>query len=276
MTLAKYVTASDTRSLSVASIASPNSKPANVGLMNSTSNSALLCYENSTSQVSALLERITQNGTGYYTQYFDITSQQSDSLPNEFHNQADSKASKTLYEIDIDVTLSAPFASGSLNTSSVYAVFYTPPNTLGSSRPGPSGGFWEETLCELDPSGSANFASTLWAFSIPRSQFFDLLTFTEHGDPGDRQYPIQNPPLQSDVALFGSGIAMWVDGTRAVVTQNVGAPKTTFPFARLASTTLSDGTLTLLYHQMNGTTIAEELWSDWEWVSTEYITISDP
>ena len=54
-------------------------------------------------------------------------------------------------------------------------------------------------------------------------------------------------------------------------------PNNIFPFARLASVTLADESTTFLYHQMNGTTFAEEQWdaSENAWVGTEYITISN-
>lgn len=54
-------------------------------------------------------------------------------------------------------------------------------------------------------------------------------------------------------------------------------PSNEFPFTRLASVTLTDGSATYLYHQMNGTTFAEEQWDDTlrTWLSPEYITVSD-
>lgn len=84
--------------------------------------------------------------------------------------------------------------------------------------------------------------------------------------------------LQSDIALFSPGVAIWINGTQPVTTKaGVKTPRNPFPFARLASTTLADASLTFLYHQMNSTTIAEEQWDGTirDWVSTEYITISD-
>lgn len=84
--------------------------------------------------------------------------------------------------------------------------------------------------------------------------------------------------LQSDIAFFCPEVAIWINGTQPVTTvAGVKTPRNTFPFARLASTTLADASLTFLYHQMNSTTIAEEQWDVTirDWVSTEYITISN-
>lgn len=84
--------------------------------------------------------------------------------------------------------------------------------------------------------------------------------------------------LQSDIALFSQGVAIWINGTQPVTTwAGYRMPRNTFPFARLARTTLVDGSWSFLYHQMNSTTIAEEQRDESlkDWVSTEYITISD-
>ena len=68
---------------------------------------------------------------------------------------------------------------------------------------------------------------------------------------------------QSDVVLFGSFYAMWINGTQPISfsnTQSAVLPDNTLPFTRLASASLADQSVTFLYHQMNGTTIAEEQW----------------
>ena len=94
---------------------------------------------------------------------------------------------------------------------------------------------------------------------------------------------------QSDIALFGSDVyGIWINGTQPVLVTFSGdgtppLPSNEFPFTRLASIstagiTTSDGiTTTYLYHQMNGTTFAEEEWDDGlrAWSSTEYITVTD-
>ena len=87
---------------------------------------------------------------------------------------------------------------------------------------------------------------------------------------------------QSDIALFGQEYGLWINGTQpalipTVSTQNAALPSNHFPFRRLASVTPSDGSATYLYHQINGTTFAEEQWDDsfQSWVGTEYISVSD-
>ncbi len=54
-------------------------------------------------------------------------------------------------------------------------------------------------------------------------------------------------------------------------------PDNVFPFSRLASVTSTDNSVTYLYHQMNGTMIAEEQFvaSLNIWLPTVYIIISD-
>lgn len=53
-------------------------------------------------------------------------------------------------------------------------------------------------------------------------------------------------------------------------------PDNTFPFSRLATVTSTDASVTYLYHQMNGTTLAEEQFdgSLGIWLPTAYITVS--
>ena len=87
---------------------------------------------------------------------------------------------------------------------------------------------------------------------------------------------------QSDIAQFGVGYAIWINHTNpAVVVQDNSekAPKPpdkAFPFARLASITSADDSYTYLYHQINGTTFAEEQWdiAIKAWTATEHISIS--
>lgn len=74
---------------------------------------------------------------------------------------AGSEFSKTLNEIDINATLSAPFVSASLPYAVANAVFYSTPNTVQSGRLDPSGGSWKETSCDLGSSGPMNFLSML-------------------------------------------------------------------------------------------------------------------
>ena len=79
--------------------------------------------------------------------------------------------------------------------------------------------------------------------------------------------------------MFGPNFAVWINGTQPSLISDLNAtlPDNDFPFTRLASVISVDQSMTFLYHQMNGTTFAEEQWdaSENAWVGTEYITISD-
>ena len=80
---------------------------------------------------------------------------------------------------------------------------------------------------------------------------------------------------QSDVATVGRFDAIWINGTQPVTLVNA-PPNISFPFTRLASLDSADQTTTFLYHQINGTTFAEEQWDESLsiWVATEYITLT--
>ena len=86
---------------------------------------------------------------------------------------------------------------------------------------------------------------------------------------------------QSDIAIFGLSLAIWINGTRpALINGNsneIGTPDNAFPFSRLASVSLADQSATFLYHQINGTTLAEEQWdaSLNAWIPSVYIILSD-
>lgn len=88
---------------------------------------------------------------------------------------------------------------------------------------------------------------------------------------------------QSDIAIispvFGyGGFAIGINGTRPTSLLSGASPLlpgNKFPFARLASVITPDNSITYLYHQMDGTTFAEEQWdiSVEDWGSPTYITI---
>ena len=82
---------------------------------------------------------------------------------------------------------------------------------------------------------------------------------------------------QSDIAMFGSSYAIWINGTQPALINADQTPNNSFPFSRLASVTLADQSATFLYHQINGTTFAEEQWdaSENAWIPSVYISVSD-
>lgn len=99
--------------------------------------------------------------------------------------------------------------------------------------------------------------------------------------------PVHHAIHNSDIAMFGKRqVSIWIhDGRAKPLTEALPPsdgmptmPAAEFPFSRLASVILPEGGTTFLYHQINGTTIAEEQWdvSLNEWIATSYITISSP
>ena len=79
----------------------------------------------------------------------------------------------------------------------------------------------------------------------------------------------------SDIAAVGQDNLIWINGTQLVTTLT-SAPNITFPFKRLATIDSADQSSTFLYHQINGTTLAEEQWDVFSqtWLTSEYIHIS--
>ena len=86
----------------------------------------------------------------------------------------------------------------------------------------------------------------------------------------------------SDIAVFGRGYTIWINHTDLAVVapdefELPKSPDNVFTFARLASITLvNESYSSYLYHQINGTTFAEEQWDGIleAWTATEYIPIS--
>ena len=139
-----YYTKVDTRSLSITS----TGRSSDTGFL---TDSALLYYENPTGGVSALLQH------GH--EWVDVTSQGSQSLPDEFRNAPGFNSSKTLYNSeDVNAILSPPFTSGANWTGYfIGALFYSPPNA--SSVKGVSGDSIVSAGYEISPSGPGNFST---------------------------------------------------------------------------------------------------------------------
>ena len=144
-----YSTAVDTRSLSISLFPTANTS-SNFNIdENSTTNVALLFYENANEIVSALIHRLInivnedpQAGSSQQDQWIDITSQESQALPNEFRNPPgfnysntlyqlsgyNTTFSRTLHEADPVAVYNTPFVSGPYFGGSVGAMFYSPFN----------------------------------------------------------------------------------------------------------------------------------------------------
>ena len=126
----------------------------------------------------------------------------------------------------------------------------------------------------------ANFTSDAAVFYSAPDGFVTLSDFSTFF-PDEPSTPVNYSSLnQSDVALFGSDYALWINGTQPASfpgTQGAVLPDHTFPFARLASAYSVNQAATFLYHQMNGTTFAEEQWDNvaFEWTTSAYFTVSD-
>ena len=95
----------------------------------------------------------------------------------------------------------------------------------------------------------------------------------------DIRAPFVDLVSQSDMAVinisFGAEV-IWINKSKPEVAYGSSVPKNTFPFARLASVTTLDNQTTYLYHQMNGTTFAEESFeaSVGEWGDPTYIHVA--
>ena len=85
---------------------------------------------------------------------------------------------------------------------------------------------------------------------------------------------------QPDIVTFGNGLLIWIHGTQPMIQafgdlRAAGPVQSSFPFARLASAEYQG--VTYIYHQINGTTFAEEQWNgdDRLWGTTEYVNVSE-
>ena len=246
---------------------------------------SLLYYEDPTGKVVALSQQDVGAAENQTIEWINVTSQESESLPDAFHNTPGSTAggllySKTLYEsLGTNTTLSIPFICGAnWSGASVGAVFYSP--RLDSSNATEF-----QFVIESYKNGavdSGNFSQIPTANNgselVFRTVIYELTSTVAYSSSSNLETDYSSIQL-SDLALFGANNAIWVNHTQpTVVDSSYGTlpPDTAFPFSRLASTSVYGSTYTYLYHQMNGTTFAEEQWDDTEgaWTATDYITIS--
>ena len=111
-----------------------------------------------------------------------------------------------------------------------------------------------------------------------------LMTWAEdnHGS-GPYSQPTYVGIDDSDIVIVGAAqFAIWVSGTEAMAfsygePRSYETPNVSFPFKRLASTTSPDRTESYLYHQINKTTIAEEVFieSANSWLASNCITVGE-
>lgn len=204
---------------------------------NTTTNEAILYYENPTGNVSALMLRSYEGGKSW----FDVSSQSSQFLPGDFLNSAQSLFSNTLYESARNYTFSTPFTARNIpkreiDNSVTEALFYSPRD--------------DHIL-----SNSYEIGTDSWGtgFSTILPEYIE--------DPVRPSLNQNNIAIrQSDIAMFGNTSYIWIDGTQPVSGLYHPTPNNSFPFSRLASVYSADQSSTFLYHQMNDTTFAEEHW----------------
>ena len=248
-----YSTAVDTRSLSVTLVNRSETIPFADSL---NGNIALLYYENPTGNVSALLQRSVWTRYEQSFQWLDITSQSNQSLPGEFRNVPNSSVSNygsshTLHESLANTRLGTPFTSGANFVDSGVGNR----SSLGMRFNAPSNDSLVYVQYDLGLTGSGTYSEVF--SSGPMIQYDTI--------------------HQSDVATIGDGGYIWINGTQPVKSSKIiGLPNNSFPFARLASVSTADWR-TFLYHQMNGTTLAEELWDEYSktWLASDFITVSE-
>ena len=132
------------------------------------------------------------------------------------------------------------------------------------------------TLQDAYPA-TATRASALPSTTIDPSQQSAAYNESLIGDVNIAQVFINNTgTTATSYTLFG----FWVNGTSlaAYTTKNIGLstmPKSPFPFSRLAGTTVGNSTDVYLYHQINESSIAEDVYNtDGGFFTTTYMNIS--
>lgn len=163
-----FSTAVDTRSLSVTSV--PGSGALYPGA-NPSGNSALLYYENSAGNLSALLQRYDPTTSGEGVHWYDITSQSSQSLPGDFHNDPSNSTfhppSHTLYESLTGIKLGTPFTSMA-NYSDGDIKYGMSPGLarLGAVFVTPGGATIQSAIYYIGLNGSGNYVTGMHSASL--------------------------------------------------------------------------------------------------------------
>ncbi|KAM0799054.1 hypothetical protein BDR22DRAFT_890875 [Usnea florida] len=294
-----HTTAPDTRQLSLVTNSSES------GRMNETVNQSLLVYEDSGGNVAALLQVYQLCGennlishecyNGENLSYWqDVTSiNRSISGPHfipvdynttydpYWHQFLDNGViiSSTLYESRPDVKLSPPFAAGAstfkigpgLNVDLLICDNSTQKTPFSPGSPS-------------SPCNTVGY-TTYRSWTNASHGFFEAQFDTEPDYNEDHgMYPYENAYSylsiqESDLAIinYGSGsFALWINGTKpSLLGYNVYSdlnfgPNVSFPFKRLASIPSPEQNTSYLYHQIDGTTLAEEHYdySVSRWLST--------
>lgn len=131
------------------------------------------------------------------------------------------------------------------------------------------------TLANAFPATATSLPST--PTNAPSDRSLQSASYNESliGDVDIAQVFVNNPTSLS-YTLFG----FWVNGTdlAAYTTKNIGLstqPKSTFPYSRLAGAVGGNGSDVLLYHQINGTSWAEDVYNlDGGFFTTSYFDVA--
>ena len=194
----------------------------------------------STPQVGVL----TSNGTVYYDLYFSFFRNGSWSTPERESSSANENSDHS-QKLAVQTLLVPPLPPSDqivLPTSLTLANAYPATATQAVPTPTSTTAAYNETLI---------------------------------GDVDIAQVFVNNPSSDS-YTLFG----FWVNGTElaAYTTKNIGLstqPQSPFPYSRLAGTTVGSRSNVYLYHQINGTFLAEDMYNiDGGFFTTTYFNIT--
>ena len=131
------------------------------------------------------------------------------------------------------------------------------------------------TLQDAYPA-TATGATPLPSSTVEPSQRSATYNESLIGDVNIAQVFINTTSASSSYTLFG----FWVNGTSlaAYTTKNIALstmPESPFPFSRLAGTTVGNSSDVYLYHQINETAIAEDVYNtDGGFFTTTYMNIA--
>ncbi|KAM0801855.1 hypothetical protein BDR22DRAFT_847330 [Usnea florida] len=290
--LSNYSTASNTRQLSVTSTVDTRSISNLSG--NQSADLSLLLFENSLGNVSALLEFAHLcNGVCPYpgpdvpitkSYWIDISRNSKEVAGSSFFFNSTSAGltfpnSGTLYETLPDSRFSPWFAIGPaypINGSDLRVQLLICDGRITDvglpvrKRDASSCGSILSLNYETWTNSSHGYF-TDWGVAVGATQGVEGTSYSAVND--------------SDLAMVSPGqFAIWVNGTKpatisyngiGLVKDHQAVPNASFPFKRLATSTSPDQTMSYLYHQIDGTTLAEEQYlnSISQWIPSTNITI---
>ena len=196
-----------------------------------------------------------------------------------------------LSELFVNYTFGTPFTSmegneANFSVGTVFTVDSTNPSYSDEIHSNPNLLFANSQFQQNSDEGGNGYNCKHWWFPNSGSKtvswnWSDTLQFRD---------PSKHTSLhQSDLAMIGvtydEAFPIWINDTKPAIFFDKWVPvskqpvpnwpENAFPFTRLASVITPDKSITYLYHQMNGTTFAEEQWynSVTDWSSPTYINV---